>query len=151
MTGKPEKTENEIRIDKEGSWFYNNAPIVNRKVFLLFCKSLENDNAGGYLLRIDKETSLVAVEDTPFVVVDAVKDENILKIQLNDETIEHLDLESFYINKSNVPYCRIKENKFSARFLRKAYYRIAEYFEQDEEDRFFIKLAGKRFHVKQEK
>jgi len=148
VTGKKPDTENEIRIDKEGNWFYNSAPIINRKVFLLFNKSLEKDHTGAYLLRIDQETSPVIVEDTPFVVVDAVKEENILKIQINDETIESLDLESFYINKNNIPYCRIKDGNFPARFLRKTYYRIAEYFEQDAEERFYLRLGGEKVYIK---
>ena len=151
MTGKKPDTENEIRIDKEGNWFYNSAPIINRNVFLLFSKSLEKDHTGAYLLRIDQETSPVIVEDTPFVVVDALKDGDVLKIQLNDETQEVLDFGSFYIDKNNVPYCAVKDGRFSARFLRKAYYRITEYFEQDEEDRFFVTLADEKFFVRQEK
>ncbi len=115
MTNKAQEVENEIRIDTEGSWFYNGAQIINRNILLLFCKSLENDGSGGYLLRVDKETSPVNVEDTPFVVVDAVKDEDVLKIQLNDETVETLDLGSFFIDKNSVPYCRVKKGQFTAR------------------------------------
>lgn len=141
---------NEISIDKEGNWFYNKARIVNRNIFLLFCKHLEKDPGGGYLLRIDRETCPVMVEDAPFTVVDAVKDQGRIKIQLNDETVETLDLETFYIGSGNVPYCTVKEGRFRARFLRKAYYRIAEYFEQDETETFFIRLGDQRFPLRQE-
>ena len=151
MTNKAQKIENEIKIDKEGNWFYNGAQIINRNVLLLFFSSLENDVSGGYLLRVDKETCPVIVENTPFVVVDVIKDEDVLKIQLNDETIETLDPESFFIDRNSVPYCRVKKGQFAARFLRKAYYRIAEYFEQDEDERFFVRLSGEKIYVKQEK
>ena len=151
MTNKAQKIENEIKIDKEGNWFYNGAQIINRNVLLLFCGSLENDVSGGYLLRVDKETSPVIVENTPFVVVDVVKDGGFIKIQLNDETIETLDPESFFIDRNSVPYCRVKKGQFPARFLRKAYYRIAEYFEQDENEKFFVRLLNKKVYVNQEK
>ena len=147
MTKKEQKVENEIKIDKEGNWFYNGAQIINRNVLLLFCGSLENDVSGGYLLRVDKETSPVMVESTPFVVVDVAKDKGVIKIQLNDETVETLEMGSFYIDKNSVPYCRVKKGQFPARFLRKAYYRIAEYFEQDEDERFFVRLQNKKFYV----
>jgi hypothetical protein len=146
-----QKFENEIKIDKEGNWFYNGAQIINRNIFLLFCNSLEKDGKGGYFLRVDEETSPVIVESTPFVVVDVAKNEDVLKIKLNDETMETLDVGSFFISKNNVPFCRVKEGRFPARFLRKAYYRIAECFEQDEDERIFIKLAGKKIYVNQEK
>ena len=151
MTNKAQKIENEIKIDKEGNWFYNGAQIINRNVLLLFCSSLENDVSGGYLLRIDKETTTVIVENTPFVVVDVVKNEGVLKIQLNDETVETFNMGSFFIDRNSVPFCRVKEGKFSARFLRKAYYRLAKYFEQDEDEKFFVRLAGEKIYVKQEK
>jgi hypothetical protein len=151
LTEKAQKVENEIKIDKEGNWFYNGAQIINRNILLFFCDSLENDNNGGYLLRVDKETSPVIVENTPFVVVDAVKNEDVLKIQLNDESVETFNVGSFFIDRNSVPYCRVKKGKFPARFLRKAYYRIAEYFEQDEDERFFVRLDNKKFYVNQEK
>jgi hypothetical protein len=147
LTEKAQKVENEIKIDKEGNWFYNGAQIINRKILSLFCDGLENDNNGGYLLRVDSETSPVIVENTPFVVVDAVKNEDVLKIQLNDESMETFNVESFFIDRNSVPYCRVKKGKFPARFLRKAYYRIAEYFEQDEDERFFVTLGKERFYI----
>ena len=150
MTKKEQKVENEIKIDKEGNWFYNGAQIINRNILLLFCSSLENDVSGGYLLRVDKETSPVIVENTPFVVVDVVKDGGFIKIQLN-ETTETLDLGSFFIDRNSVPYCRVKKGQFPARFLRKAYYRIAEYFEQDENEKFFVRLPNKKVYVNQGK
>ncbi len=151
MTNKAQKIENEIKIDKEGNWFYNGAQIINRNILALFCNGLENDNNGGYLLRVDKEICPVIVENTPFVVVDVVKDGGFIKIQLNDETIETLDPESFFIDRNSVPYCRVKKGQFPARFLRKAYYRIAEYFEQDENEKFFVRLPNKKVYVNQEK
>ena len=151
MTNKAQKIENEIKIDKEGNWFYNGAQIINKNVLLLFCSSLENNTSGGYLLQVDKETSPVIVENTPFVVVDVVKNEGVLKIQLNDETVETFDMGSFFIDRNSVPYCRVKKGQFPARFLRKAYYRIAEYFEQDENEKFFVRLPNKKVYVNQEK
>ena len=151
MTKKAQKVDKEIKIDKEGNWFRNGAQIINRNILLLFCSSLENDVSGDYFLRVDKETCPVIVESTPFVVVDVVKDDGVIKIQLNDETIETLDMGSFFIDRNSVPCCRVKKGQFPARFLRKAYYRIAEYFEQDEDERFFVRMAGEKIYVKQQK
>jgi len=148
---KSQEVESEIRIDIEGNWFYNGAQIVNRKISLLFCNGLENDGKGGYLLRVDKEISPVIVEGTPFVVVDTAKDGDVLKVQLNDETVETLNMGSFFIDKNNVPFCRVKDGRFSARFLRKAYYRMAECFEKDDSERFFVKLAGEKIYVDMKK
>ncbi len=77
--------------------------------------------------------------------------EGVIKIQINDETIETFDMGFFYIDRNSVPYCRVKKGQFTARFLRKAYYRIAEYFEQDENEKFFVRLPNKKVYVNQEK
>ena len=144
----------ELVIDKEGTWLYNGLPIVNKAIYLFFNQNLEYNQAGdGYQLRVGAEVSPVAVEDTPFVVVDVVlvsvpqQGEAFFKIFLNDETEEELNLESLSVGKDNVLYCAVKSGKFNARFLRPSYYRLTEHMLQEGEDRFYIPLNGKKFYI----
>jgi hypothetical protein len=40
------------------------------------------------------------------------------------------------------------EDKISARFLRPAYYQLAEFIHEDKEDhRFYLLLSGKRYYI----
>lgn len=142
-----------IYIDKEGNWFYNDLPIINKAIYRFFNRHIEKDEQGGYLLKIGNETCKLVVEDTPYVVVgvsfvdsDPVKGEY-FKIRLNDETEEDLDLSTFCIGKDNVPYCRIKKNIFPARFLRTPYYQLAEQILQDGEDRFYFFLNNQEIYI----
>lgn len=143
-----------ISIDKEGNWFYQGQQIVNRQVYLLFSQNLERDASGRYILRIGEETCPIAVEDTPFVVTDIAllsqgePAKESFNIRLNDETDEVLDLETLLVGKDNVLYCAAKQGKFSARFLRPSYYRLAEHIVQETEDRFYIPLNGKKYYIK---
>ena len=139
----------EIRIDKEGCWFFNGAPIINEKILALFNSSIEPDGSGGYRLHIDEETSPITVEDTPYVVTHVRREPGAggeFTIRLSDGTRERLCLESLYLSGSNVPYCTVKDGLFPARFLRAPYYALAEYIEQDG-DRFFLPAGGGRFYL----
>ncbi len=95
---------------------------------------------------------MLEVEDTPFVVkgISMTQSDSeercFFKICLNDETEEELDLNSFYIGKDNIPYCRVKKGGFPARFLRAPYYHLSRYI-QNENDRFYISLKDKKFQI----
>lgn len=142
-----------ISVDKEGNWFYQGQPIINRQIGLLFSQSLEQDSCGRYILRIGEETCPVDVEDTPFVVVDVAKvsgeepEKNRFIIRLNDETEEIFDLDTLSVARDNVLYCRVKGGKFKARFLRPSYYRLAEHIVQEGDDRFYIPLNGRKHYI----
>ena len=147
------KQQGIIRIDKEGAWFYNDLPIINRKIYLFFNQHITKDEEGGYSLKIGSETCRLAVEDTPYVVSDISlvttesPPENFFKIKLNDETEQALDLATLYIGQDNVPYCTVKRGEFPARFLRAPYYRLAEHIEQEGEEDFYIFLNSKKVYV----
>lgn len=142
-----------IRIDKEGTWFYNDLPIVNRAIYLFFNQHITVDDDGTYSLKIGNETCRLIVEDTPYVVVDVWLEEeagpgqNTFQIRLNDETQEQLNLETLIIREDNSPCCRVKNEQFPARFLRPAYYRLAEHVVQDEAGRFYIPLNDRNYYL----
>lgn len=140
-----------IRIDKDGTWYYNDLPIVNRNIVIFFLQHLEPLPDGGYLLRIGDETCPVIVDDTPYIVVDVWKetsgDREAFYIRLNDETCEHLSLETLKIREDNVPICKVKGARFPARFSRPAYYRLADYVIQHEDGRFSIPLNDNHYFL----
>lgn len=140
----------EIRIDKEGAWFFNGVPIVNKNVLALFNAGIEPDGGNGYRLRIGAEVSPIVVEDTPYVVRRIERgqgpDGRGFFMQLSDGSSERLRLETLYVSGENVPYCRVKNGRFPARFLRPPYYQLAEHIEQ-EDDRFFIREGDKKVYL----
>jgi hypothetical protein len=142
-----------LKIDKEGTWFYNDLPIINKNIYRFFNQHIEKDKDGGYFLRIGKETCQLVVEDTPYVVVSVdhlslgTGKKEIFKIRLNDESEEALDLSTFYIGKNNVPYCRVKNGEFPARFLRSPYYCLAQHIHQEGAARFYLILNKEKFYI----
>ncbi len=61
----------DIRIARDGSWFYKNTPIGRPALVKLFAGALKRDAAGDYWLETPAERGRIAVEDAPFVAVEA--------------------------------------------------------------------------------
>ena len=139
----------EIKIDKEGLWYYNGAHMFRKEIVNVFFQNLKVDECGKYLIELGQERCYLDVEDTAFVVVAVYKTKNSvngmeqIEIILTDDSCEILDMESLKAGNDNVLYCRVKNGRFAARFSRKSYYQLAEFIEQSEDDaRFFIHLNG---------
>lgn len=144
-----------IRIDKEGRWFYQGAEIIQKDIILHFYDHLELDHQGRVIIHWRGERCFVEPEDVPFVVertmkVSSTQNDESIKILLNDGNFEDLDLDTLWIGDGNVPYCLVRRRAFRARFSRKAYYQLAEYFEEDPstKGRYFISFQGKRHYLK---
>jgi len=143
-----------FRIDKEGRWFYRGEEITHRRTYLLYCRSLTRDESGRVLLRVGREECPVEVEDAPFVVttVDFVPPEKdgreAVWLTLNDETREKMAPDTLRIGPDHVPYCRVREGMFEARFSRNAYQILAPRIRFDEKEaRFYLPLNGEKHYL----
>lgn len=146
----------EIRIDKDGLWYYKGAHMFRKDILSIFYEHLRVDDSGRYLIELGPECCYLAVEDTVFVIAAVFKTKNPdngqdrIEILLNDDTCEILNLNSLRTGKDNVLYCRVKAGKFTARFSRKGYYQLAEFIEPSEDDnRFFISLNGQKYFIRE--
>jgi hypothetical protein len=144
-----------IRIDKEGRWFYQEAEIIRQDIVRHFYAHLESDGQGRVIIHLRGERCVVEAEDVPFVVlsitnVPSSRNGESIKLLLNDGSLEELDPYTLFIGEGNVPYCQVRGGVFMARFSRNAYYQLAKYFEEDQttKDRYYISLQGKRHYLK---
>jgi hypothetical protein len=137
-----------IRVEKDGTWYYEGREIFRKEILSLFYESLHLDE-NGYYLEINGERARLDVEDTVFIVKEAelVKDsEEAFVIWLNDGSQERLDLSTFRIGEGNVPYCLVKEGRFPARFMRLSYYQVARHAQHDEDtNEYFILLNERKY------
>ena len=145
----------DIRIDKEGVWYYKGAHMFRKEILSVFFEHLEIDECGKYLIELNEERCYLDVEDTVFVVGAVYKtklpDDSRYQIDvlLTDDSCEKLEMSSLYVGKENVFYCRVKEGKFAARFSRNSYYQLAEFIEQSENgSHFFINLNEEKYFIK---
>jgi hypothetical protein len=144
----------EIKIDKEGIWYYKGAHMFRKEILCVLFEHLKIDEGGKYLIELEAERYYLDVEDTAFVVAAVSKTKlsddgrDQLDVLLNDDSCEKLEMNSLYIGNDNVLYCRVKEGRFSARFSRKSYYQLAEFIEQSENgNHFFINLNGEKYFI----
>jgi len=147
---KKDKFLPRIYIDKEGNWYQDGIPILHRWTYLYNNKLLRRDEEGRYYVDEGRGRVYVYVEDTPFVVKMIDKRQDGFFIILNDETEEKLDFKSLWLNNENIPYTRVKNGEFEARFSRPAYYEFTKYLKQ-EGDKFYIELDGNKYDLKAKK
>ena len=62
----------DIRIARDGTWYYRNSPIGRKALVRLFSTVLRREEDGEYLLVTPVERGRVAVEDAPFTAVELV-------------------------------------------------------------------------------
>jgi hypothetical protein len=58
-----------IRIARDGTWFYHGSPITRKPLVQLFASVLQRDDAGRFLLVTPIERGLIDVDDAPFTAV----------------------------------------------------------------------------------
>ncbi len=59
-----------IRIDRDGVWYYAGSPIARRELVCLFASVLVRDAAGAFWLVTPAEICPVQVDDAPFLAVE---------------------------------------------------------------------------------
>lgn len=141
--------ESDIKIDKEGIWYYRGAHMFRKDILCVFFEHLKQDDGGRYFVELNREICYLDVEDTAFVVTAVYKTQGPcgseeLEILLSDDQKETLDADTLAVGKDNVLYCRVKNDRFPARFTRKSYYQLAEFIEQGGADNEFCVVLNSR-------
>lgn len=60
----------DIRIGRDGTWFYHGSPIGRKPLVKLFAGVLQRDEAGDYWLVTPAEKARIRVDDAPFTAVE---------------------------------------------------------------------------------
>jgi hypothetical protein len=128
----------------DGRWYADDEPVVHRKLASLFSRYLRRKHGGGYEIWIDDRYHAdVEIEDTPYAVVGVDADPaDHLYVELNDGSSERLDADTLEVGANDVLYCRVKEGRERARFLRPAYHRLADRIGQAGDGGFSLRCGG---------
>lgn len=146
----------DIRIDSEGVWYYQDAQMFRKDIWQELYRHLRCDETGRYVIELAGERAFVEAEDTPFVIksvslgfADGQK-ENIVYLNMPDDSWEILDPSSLRVGASNILYGTLAGLGIEARFSRAAYYQIAELIEYDiERKRYFISLNNYHYDIRE--
>jgi hypothetical protein len=120
----------EMRIDREGNWYYQNSIIGRDKLKLLFSRILKFEN-GNYYLVTPTEKVIVKVDIAPYMIIDyeidAKKEKIILKTNLDLSIPLDKDhkLELKKIGEEQIPFIQVRDN-IEGFISRSVYYSLIE-------------------------
>ncbi len=125
----------DIRIDREGTWFYHGSPIGRKELVRLFASVLQRDEDNRYWLITPAEKGEIVVEDAPFIGVEmyvegAGKDQILsFRTNVDDKVIaddDHpLRIETDSATGEPSPYILVRGG-LEARLNRPVFYELVE-------------------------
>ena len=154
MTEQPQNESPEIRIDRDGVWYYRNMEMKRNEIIQYFYRHLRRDYQGNYRIELNHENCSIQVDDVPYVIrsvssgFSGADGQPGMVISLSDGSCEELDPETIRIGEKNVLYCRVKKNEYEARFSRQAYYQLAANIKHDpHQDRYFFAIGDRSYTI----
>jgi len=138
-----------IFIDQEGRLWHQGAEMIHAGINSLLLEHLSLDERGRYVIDYRGQRCQVEVEDTAIVVgrVSLSADGESLTLSLSDGTREALDPKLLWVAEDNAVYTRVREGRLPSRFLRQAYYQLAEHI-QESENGFALSLGGRLYPLR---
>ncbi|MEH6727625.1 MAG: DUF1285 domain-containing protein [Hyphomicrobiales bacterium] len=148
----------DMRIARDGTWFYLGTPIGRMPLVKLFASVLRHEDDGQYLLVTPVEKVGLQVDDVPFVGVeldrvrlDDGSDALTLRTNVDDVVVVSQDHPlRFHIDEQTggfTPYCLIR-GRLEARLGRPLLYQLADFGEEaliDGESWFGVSSCGSFF------
>ena len=148
--------DSEMRIARDGTWFYQGTPIGRAAMVRLFSTVLRREGDGGYVLVTPVEKLDIAVEDAAFVAVELKSDgegpARRLAFRLNNDEVvvagpDH-PLSFTESSDGPRPYLHVRGtigNGLEALIARPLYYELAEMALADGNEPLSVWSEGARF------
>ena len=144
----------DMRIARDGTWFYLGTPIGRHELVKLFSSILRKDGDDFFLVTPVEKVG-ITVDDAPFVAVDFAREGDALRFVTNveDEVLAGPDHPIRVVRDPETgepsPYVNIRRN-LEALIDRKSFYRLVElceHHEQDGQSWFGVWSSGQFFPV----
>jgi hypothetical protein len=125
----------DMRIGRDGTWFYHGSPIGRKPLVKLFASVLRRESDGDYWLVTPVERGRIKVDDAPFTAVEVNAAGNgqdqvlTFRTNLDDEVAADADHPIRVTHNPDTaepsPYILIRDG-LEARILRPAFYELVE-------------------------
>ena len=147
-----------MRIDRNGTWYYQGSPIGRLALVKLFSTVLRKDANGVHWLTTPVENGRIEVEDAPFIAVEMLAEgtgpAQVIRFRTNVDDVVTLDAEhGLRVSHDSAsgeprPYLHVRKG-LEARIARAVYYHLVERGESDPADpaNFGIWSAGQFFSL----
>jgi len=121
----------DMRIARDGKWFYHGTPIPRKDMVCLFASTLELRPDGSYWLVTPAEEAEIEVEDVPFLAVELFINrsgrDSVFSFRTNVDEMVTLDgqhpLRTTYGGSNTPPYLMVRGG-LEARLTRSVYYEM---------------------------
>ena len=123
----------DMRISRNGTWFYHGSPIGRKSLVRLFSTVLRRDDEGRFWLVTPVEKARIEVEDAPFVAVEMTatgegeSQELRFRTNVDDEVVAGPDhpIRVTEDGGEPAPYIRVRDG-LEARLARSVFYELVE-------------------------
>ena len=133
----------DMRIARDGTWFYHGSPIGRKPLVKLFARALARDENGDFWLETPVEKARIRVDDAPFVAVEMFADgagaDRRLRFRTNVDDVVTLDadhplrVETDVESGAPAPYLTVR-GRLEALVARAVFYDLVELGEERESD-----------------
>lgn len=122
--------EDFIKVDLDGDLYFQGEKLTHEKIVEFFKKlDLEKIDDKTFQLKWQNNNATqrinIVPEDTIYVIKDLVREAGEIKLVLNDQTLEKLDISTIEFT-GNIPYTTVKRGRVKARFNRHAAFKLGE-------------------------
>ena len=148
----------DMRIARDGTWYYRGSPINRIPLVKLFASVLRRDNDGSYWLVTPAERGRVVVEDVPFIAVEVEmqgtgRDQQLIFRTNLDEIVtagpDHPLRVETAADGTPAPYILVRPG-LEARLARPVFYELAELGHEErvgDEEQFGVWSSGMFFRL----
>ena len=145
----------QMRIARDGTWFYRGSPIGRPALVKLFSTVLRRDDEGAFWLTTPVENGRIEVEDSPFIAVEVMREgegaNQVLKFRTNVDDVIPLDAAhplrvAESADHEPRPYILVRDG-LEARLARPVFYELVAIAEPDAQapDIIGVRSAGRFF------
>ncbi len=119
----------DIRIARDGTWYHEGGAIRRRRLVKLFAGILKREDDGAYCLVTPAEKRRIAVEDAPFVAVEAAIGDGVVRFRTNVDEVVTADadhpirVETDRASGRPSPYVHVRDG-LDALIARAVYYEL---------------------------
>ncbi len=126
----------EIRIKKDGKWYFGNAEMFRRDIVNLLAKNIQKEN-GEYMIRLGDDCNPLVVEDVPYYATGLVEGNRHLKLVFHDKQEFLLDREIKIHFKGDVPYISFRWDG-DTRLSRGIYWKLSDFYDIRGEEVYIV-------------
>ena len=144
----------EMRIDREGNWYYQNSIISRDKFKILFSRILKFEEEHYYLVT-PVEKVLVKVDIAPYMIVDYEVDLELKNIILKTNLDYNFSLDATHpmdlrlLGKESIPFVTVRDN-LEGFISRSVFYGLVELAlkqEQNSDSELMLTSCGSQFSL----